>query len=126
MMAVVAIIAVIAIIALYFLVFANPGVVGTWEYSESQTVMGQTHDITMTLEFEKDGTGSMEMESMGQTMTEDFEWEIDGDELVIENEDGTTTRSEFEIKDRGNTLVFEMPDEAAEYMGDEIEFERVD
>lgn len=124
------VIIIIAAIAAYFLFFSNQGLEGEWRTSETIEEGGVTGYFNMTIGFNNDGTGTMDIETYApdfgsQEETENFEWETVGDNELEITVDGDNETVEYEIRDRGNTLVLFI-DEFEEVLGsNELEFERI-
>ncbi len=114
----VAVVAVVVILLVWLIMAGSGGgLVGTWEYSESYMGM----EISMTVTFRGDGTGTFTTEAMGQTSSDNFEWEASDGELTMTS-NGESNTVDYELRDGGNTLVLLMPE--LEELG-ELEFKRV-
>jgi len=130
MMVLAGLVAVIILVAAFFIFYTqSKGLVGKWEYSDSETQGQYTAEITMTIHLKDDGTGEMTYEmSMGDysnSESSDFEWEkIDDGEIEI-TQNGQTDTMEYELRDGGDTLVIISEDFSTITGSDEMEFERV-
>ena len=114
----IAVVAVVVILLVWLIMAGSgSGLVGTWEYSESYMDM----EISMTMTFRNDGTGTFTTEALGQRSSDDFEWEASGGELTITS-DGESNTVDYELRDGGNTLLLLMPE--LEELG-ELELKRV-
>ncbi len=130
MMVLVGLVVAIILIAAFFIFYTqSKGLVGKWEYSDSETQGKYTGEITLTIDLKDDGTGEMiyEMSMNGNSDSEssEFEWEKTEDGEIEITQDGRTDTMEYELRDGGDTLVIISEHFSTITGSDEMEFERV-
>ncbi|MGM0509743.1 MAG: hypothetical protein ACQESD_01260 [Thermoplasmatota archaeon] len=130
MMVLAGLVAAIILVAAFFIFYTqSKGLVGKWEYTDSETQGQYTAEITMTINLKDDGTGEMiyeiSMNDQSQSESSDFEWEKTDDGEIEITQNGQTDTIEYEMRDGGDTLVIISEDFSTITGSDEMEFERV-